>query len=94
MALVIVRHRIEDYTRWKLEFDAFVEARRAAGEKSFRIAHAPDNKNNLCLVFDWDSAANAKRFVESPALAAAMQRAGVCEKPDISIAEDIVAGRT
>lgn len=94
MTLVIVRHRIEDYARWKKEFDGFVATRRAGGEKSFRIAHTTADKNNLCLVFDWDTAANAKRFLDSPDLAAAMKRAGVCETPDIWIAEDVASGRT
>ena len=49
---------------------------------------------NLCLVFDWDTVANAKRFLDSPELAAAMKRAGVANKPEIYIAEDLASGRT
>ncbi len=94
MALVMIRHRIEDYARWKKEFDGFVEKRRAGGEKTFRVAHTVGDENNLCLVFDWDTAANAKRFTESPELAAAMKRAGVCETPEIWIAEELASGRT
>ena len=94
MAVVFIRHRIEDFPKWKKEFDAFIEKRRAGGEKSFRIAGMTGDKNNLCLVFDWDSAANAKRFVDSPDLAAAMKRAGVTETPEIWIAEDLASGRT
>ena len=94
MAIVMIRHRIEDYAQWKKEFDAFVEQRRAGGEKAYRVAHAVGDKNNLCLVFDWDTAANAKRFLESPELAAAMKRAGVSEKPETWIAEELAGGRT
>lgn len=94
MALVIIRHRIKDYAPWKKEFDAFVEKRRAGGERFFRIAHVTDDKNDLCLVFDWDTAANAKRFLESADLAAAMQRAGVSGKPYIVVGEDMTSGKT
>ena len=94
MALVLIRHRIEDYAKWKKEFDGFIEKRRAGGEKTFRVAHITSDKNNLCLVFDWDTTANAKRFLDSPDLAAAMKRAGVTEKPDIYIAEDLAGGHT
>ena len=94
MALVIIRHRIEDYSRWKKEFDGFLEKRRAGGERTFRVAHVPTDKNSLCLVFDWDTVANAKRFLDSPELAAAMKRAGVADKPEIYIAEDLASGRT
>jgi len=94
MALVFIRHNIEDYPRWKKEFDGFVEKRRAGGERSFRIAHAVGEKNDLCLVFEWDNAANAKRFLDSPELAAAMKRAGVVGKPEMVIAEELASGRT
>ena len=94
MALVIIRHRIEDFTQWKKEFDGFLEKRRAGGEKSFRITNVGGDKKDLCIVFDWDTAANAKRFLDSPELAAAMKRAGVIDKPYIVIAEDVTSGRT
>ena len=94
MAIVMIRHRIEDYARWKKEFDGFVEQRRAGGERAYRVAHAAGDTNNLCLTFDWDTAANATNFLESPELAATMKRAGVCEKPETWIAEELSSGRT
>lgn len=94
MALVIIRHRIGDYAKWKKEFDGFLEKRRAGGERTFRVAHITTDPNNLCLVFDWDSAVNAKRFLDSPDLASAMKRAGVTDKPDIYVAEDLTSGQT
>ena len=94
MALVMIRHRIEDFARWKKEFDAFLANRRAGGERTFRITYAGGDKNDLCLVFDWDSTANATRFLESADLAAAMSRAGVIGKPYVVVAEDVTSGRT
>ena len=94
MILVFIRHKIEDYRRWKDMFDGFMVQRHAGGERSFRIAHAAGDKNDLCLVFEWDSAANAKRFLDSAELAAAMKRAGVVGKPQIVIAEELAGGRT
>jgi len=91
---VIIRHPVEDYNRWKKEFDGFLEKRRAAGERTFRVAHLTTDKNNHCLMFDWDGAAIAKRFLDSSELAAVMKRAGVAEKPEVYIAEDLVSGRT
>ena len=94
MTLVFIRHKIEDYPNWKYAFDGFMERRHAGGERSFRIAHAAGDKNDLCLVFEWDTAANAKRFLDSPELAAVMKRAGVIGKPQICIAEQLAGGRT
>jgi len=94
MALVVIRHNIKDYPLWKNMFDGFMERRHAGGERSFRIAHAAGDKNDLCLVFEWDTAANARRFLDSPELAAAMKRAGVVGKPQICVAEELASGRT
>ena len=94
MTLVFIRHKIEDYPNWKYAFDGFMEWRHAGGERSFRIAHAVGEKNDLCLVFEWDNAANAKRFLDSPELAAAMKRAGVVGKPEMVIAQELSSGRT
>ena len=94
MTLVFIRHKIKDYPLWKSVFDAFTEKRHAGGERSFRVAHAVGEKNDLCLVFEWDNAANAKRFLESPDLAAAMKRAGVVGKLEMVIAEELAGGRT
>jgi hypothetical protein len=48
----------------------------------------------LCLFFEWDTAANAERFIASAELASAMQQAGVAEKPEIYIAEEVASGKT
>jgi hypothetical protein len=93
MTLVFIRHKIKDYPLWKDMFDGFMEKRHAGGERSFRIAHALGDKNDLCLVFEWDSAANAKRFLDSPELAARMKLAGVVGKPEMVIAEQLDSGR-
>jgi hypothetical protein len=44
--------------------------------------------------FEWDTAANAERFIASAELASAMQQAGVAEKPEIYIAEEVASGKT
>jgi len=93
MVHVFIRHRVTDYTSWKETFDAFAPHRRAGGEQVYRIAHLPGEPNNLCLFFEWDSVANAKRFLASADLASAMQRAGVSEPPEIYVAEEVASGK-
>jgi hypothetical protein len=94
MVNVFVRHRIRDYTVWKQVFDGFAAKRRAAGEQTYRVARLVGEPNNLCLFFDWDTAANAERFIASAELRSAMQQAGVAEQPEIYIAEEIASGKT
>jgi quinol monooxygenase YgiN len=92
MTHVFIRHRVGNYAVWKQVFDAFAPQRKAAGELSYRIAHPYGQATNLFLWFEWDSEANAQKFLNSPDLADAMRRAGVSEKPDVHIMTEVARG--
>jgi quinol monooxygenase YgiN len=94
MAIVFIRHRVKNYGNWKKVFDNFAPTRRAGGETSYLIGHVPSKPNNLCLVFQWDSAASAAKFLKSKELKVAMKGGGVTEKPDIFIVEEKDKGKT
>jgi hypothetical protein len=94
MVNVFVRHRIKDYTVWKQVFDGFVTKRRDGGEQTYKVARLVGEPNNLCLFFEWDTAANAERFIASAELRSPMQQAGVAEQPEIYIAEETASGKT
>lgn len=94
MINVFIRHRVKDYPAWKKVFDAFAPQRRAGGEKSYWIARVPGEPQNLCLSFEWDTVANAQKFLASAELAKEMQKAGVSDKPEIFISEEMTKGKT
>jgi hypothetical protein len=81
MAHLLIQHTVRDYPAWKAAFDGFIETRRAGGEKSYQIFHPDDDPNNLLLLFEWDTLANARTFMANPALKAAMSEAGVVDAP-------------
>lgn len=83
MTQVMVRHKVNDYEAWKKEFDNFADFRKSSGELSYRIMTPGDDQNNLHLIFEWDEVENARKFMESPELKMAMEKAGVTEKPEI-----------
>lgn len=93
MIHVHIRHRVRDYEAWRKHFEAFAVRRRLGGELSFRFSRALDDPNNLYLVFEWDSPANAQRFLASGELAKVMLLSGVVDKPDIQITEELCQGR-
>lgn len=80
---VLVRHRVDDYPKWKAVFDNFVDTRKSFGEKSFQILQHNGDNNNLYLLFQWDNKENAEKFFESSDLKNVMQEAGVAEAPEI-----------
>jgi len=92
MAYLFVRHKVKDYTAWKATFDAFIETRRAGGEKSYQIYHPDDDPNNLLLLFEWDSLANARAFMANPEMKEAMGEAGVIEAPEAYFLEEYERG--
>lgn len=92
MAYVFVKHIVKNYTDWKSAFDAFIETRRAGGEKSFQIFHPDDEPNNLFLMFEWDSLDNARKFMSSEDLKNKMKEAGVIEEPQIHFLNELDKG--
>lgn len=92
MANLFIHHKVKDYTTWKSTFDGFIETRRAGGEKAYQIFHPDDDPNNLLLLFEWDSLANARKFMANPELKEAMGAAGVIEEPEVYFLEEYERG--
>jgi len=93
MIPIIIRHKVNDYTSWKTEFDAFAETRKSSGEKSYRILHPSTDPNDLVLLFEWESTEKAETFLRSPELKAAMERAGVAEEPQVEFFKQVDFGK-
>lgn len=89
MANFIVRHKVEDYGKWKPVFDAHAATRKAAGCKGGRLFRNSDNPNEIIVVWDWDSVENAKKFAGSVDLRETMMKAGVADHPDLYFLEEI-----
>jgi quinol monooxygenase YgiN len=83
MTKLIIRHKVNDYNTWKTAFDDFAEFRKSSGEKAYHVMQHQEDSNNLFLMFEWDNTENARRFLDSPDLKEAMQKAGVAEAPEI-----------
>ena len=94
MTYVEVQHRVKDYDTWKKEFDNFINMRKTSGEKSYTIWRSEEDPNDLSLLFEWDTTENARSFMQSKELQAAMQKAGVDEKPRIRYLYEMDKGTT
>ncbi|UCB52975.1 MAG: antibiotic biosynthesis monooxygenase [Candidatus Zixiibacteriota bacterium] len=94
MAYMVIRHKVKDYDAWKVGFDNAIDIRKAGGEKSFRIFQLVDDRNDVVAIFEWDSLDNAKKFVDSPELREAMEKAGVSEEPKVNFLEEVAQGTT
>ncbi len=89
MPYILVRHKVEDYAKWKPMFDEDGVNRKAAGSKGSHLFRNADDPNELFVLLDWDDLGKAKQFTQSPALRETMERAGVIDHPDIYFLDEV-----
>lgn len=87
MATVIIRHKIEDYTRWKRGYDEADWLRKKHGITYASVHHEETNPNEVIAVHRFKDMQGAKDF--AGAVPALMGSIGVIGKPEIWFAEDI-----
>src|ERR1700692_1232881 len=85
MGLVIIRHKVKDFSIWKKAFDDHAPARGSAGLSNARLYHSVGDLSEVVILFDTDDIAKAKQFVSSADLKSAMTAAGVIDKPDVFV---------
>lgn len=83
MPYLLVRHKVSDYSRWKLVFDSHLAVQQQAGLRITHVLRNLDDPNEVVLLFEADDLQKAKGFVYSPNVPEAQQQAGVSDKPDI-----------
>ena len=90
MPYLLVRHKVEDYDRWKPVFDHDHGATRERwGSKGGWILRNTDDPDELVILLEWDSVENARRFADAEELQDAMRRAGVADQPDVYFLEEV-----
>ena len=82
--LMLVTHKVANYAKWLVAYEANDSLRVANGLHSYVIARGLNDSNTVMVANKMDDAAKAKEFAASPALKDAMQKAGVISAPTIS----------
>ena len=81
--VMMVRHQVADYVKWRAVFDEQDDIRRASGLTSVRVYQSADNPNEVVIAIDAADLEKAKAFASSDELKARMTSAGVKGKPEI-----------
>jgi heme-degrading monooxygenase HmoA len=89
MPYLLIRHKVEDYAKWKPAYDQHGTTRKASGGQGAQLFRNANDPNELVILFEWDDLEKAGRFVQSEDLRRAMQRAGVADQPDIYFLEEV-----
>jgi hypothetical protein len=82
--MLVVRHEVTDYNKWKMSYDAHDSDRLASGIHSYVIGRGAEDSNNVFVATKIDDVAKAKAFANNPSLKAAMQKGGVKGKAEVS----------
>jgi len=88
MAYVLLRHKVDNYAKWKRTVQACAEWRKTNGEASFQVFRSSASPNDLTVLCRWADAAQARKFIASPALRERMRDAGVLGKPQVHFFKD------
>ncbi len=83
MALVIVRHKVQDFARWKSAFEAHVPARATAGLSNAGLYRSVDDSSEVVILLDTADIGKAMQFISSAELKEVMKNAGVIDRPDV-----------
>jgi hypothetical protein len=85
---VIIRHKVEDFNKWKPVYDGNLSARQAAGLKDIRLWRNLNDPDEIVMLFEVADITKAKKFSESTELKEKMQEAGVLGPPDFIFLSD------
>lgn len=88
MPYLLIRHKVEDYAKWKQAFDTHGATRKANGSKGGQLFRNANNPNETVILFEWDDLEKARKFSQSDDLRQTMQQAGVTDQPDVYFLEE------
>jgi quinol monooxygenase YgiN len=91
MQYVLIIHEVADYPAWKKVFDAAVDLRREAGERSYQVLSYYNEPNKIVHFSQWTSIEAAQRFFQSPQLVKIRAAAGV-QSPEFIYLDQLEAG--
>jgi heme-degrading monooxygenase HmoA len=89
MAHLLVRHRVQDFKKWKPVFDEDEGRRKAGGSQGCRLFRSEKDPNELIVLCEWKDLRTAHQFAESEDLRQKMERAGVIGKPEVYFLDEI-----
>jgi heme-degrading monooxygenase HmoA len=87
MAYIVVRHTVDDYDQWKVEFDKHASVRKASGSQGGMVFRGANNE--VVVLLQWSSMEDATAFAQSDNLREVMQKAGVNGVPSVYFVEKV-----
>jgi hypothetical protein len=83
--ILLIRHKVADFAKWKKAYDDHDSARLANGIHNFVLGRGVNDTNMVLVALKTDDTAKAKAFGKDPGLKAAMHKGGVIGAPSIAL---------
>jgi hypothetical protein len=84
MTVLAIRQTVADYPAWKRGFDEHGATRKHHGATRDQVLQSVDDPNDVLVLVEFGSPAQAHAFAADPSLKEAMSKAGIVGAPDIS----------
>ena len=81
--MMVVTHKVKDFSKWKPSYDQHDSMRLASGIHSYVIGRGLQDSNMVMVAVKVDDMTKAKAFAKDPGLKQAMQKSGVVGAPTI-----------
>lgn len=87
MPYVLIRHKVEDYARWRPVYDENDPPRDKYGLKKGKLLRNTDDPQELVLIFEIEDEERAREFLGLKELRQTMKRSGVIDEPSVYFLE-------
>lgn len=87
--VIVIKHKVADYDKWRKEYDAHDSVRQAYGISHYVIGRGMDDRNTVMVIDKMNDVMKAKEFSAMPSLKEAMKKAGVTGSPEFAYYEVI-----
>ena len=81
MPFVLVRHRVQDFDRWKPFFESHEGERQGAGLRVAKLMRNADDPQEVWILFEAADLGPARGMANSDELRQVMEQAGVIDRP-------------
>ena len=85
MAIVILSHKVADYSTWKPHYDGDSARRENAGYTDVFCGQKSDDPNMVYMIWESENIESLDKMLADPELAKKMKEAGVISKPEVVI---------
>ena len=89
MAIIILNHKVKDFSAWKPFFDADNERRRSSGLRIWKVCTKHGDPNDVYMIFEADDPDSFQTMANDPGLREIMEKAGVISEPKIELILDV-----